>query len=82
MKYNLLLQRNLTFIDIFTVYSEKDPTSMIKNLYTKERKEKQDSDFQYPIIVKITRGSKQAAKPIEQTTKDKEVLDANDYVLP
>ena len=30
----------------------------------------------------MTRGSKQVAKPIEHTTKDKEVLDADDYVLP
>ena len=30
----------------------------------------------------MTRGSKQAAKKTEQTTKDKEVLDADEYVLP
>ena len=55
---------------------------MIKNLKAKERKGKQDLDFQYPKVVKITSGSKQDAKPIEQTTKDEEVLDVNDYVLP
>ena len=30
----------------------------------------------------MTRGSKQAAKQTEQNTKDKEVLDADAYVLP
>ncbi|GMP25427.1 hypothetical protein CsSME_00002301 [Camellia sinensis var. sinensis] len=56
---------------------------MIKNLKAKERKEKQQHPvFQYPKVAKVTRASKQAAKQIEQTTKDKEVLDADAYVLP
>ena len=56
---------------------------MIKNLKAKEMKEKQhDPEFQYPKVAKVTRGSKQAAKQTEQTTKDKEVLDADAYVLP
>ncbi|GMP34034.1 hypothetical protein CsSME_00007084 [Camellia sinensis var. sinensis] len=62
---------------------KKDPTSMIKNLKAKERKEKQhDLEFQYPKVAKVTRASKQAAKQVEQSTKDKEVLDADAYVLP
>ncbi|THG18817.1 hypothetical protein TEA_001206 [Camellia sinensis var. sinensis] len=57
---------------------KKDPTSMIKNLKAKERKEKQhDLEFQYLKVAKVTRGSKQAAKQTEQTIKDKEVLDAD-----
>ncbi|GMP43217.1 hypothetical protein CsSME_00012666 [Camellia sinensis var. sinensis] len=62
---------------------KKDPTSMIKNLKAKERKEKQhDPEFQYPKVAKVTRASKQAAKQVEQSTKDKEVLDADAYILP
>ncbi|GMP91290.1 hypothetical protein CsSME_00042052 [Camellia sinensis var. sinensis] len=65
------------------LYVKKDPTSMIKNLKAKERKEKQhDPEFQYPKVAKVTRASKQAAKQVEQSTKDKEVLDADAYVLP
>ncbi|CAL5424354.1 unnamed protein product [Camellia sinensis] len=65
------------------LYVKKDPTSMIKNLKAKERKEKQhDLEFQYPKVAKVTRASKQAAKQVEQSTKDKEVLDADAYVLP
>ena len=56
---------------------------MIKNLKAKERKEKQhDPEFQYPEVAKVTRASKQAAKQAEQSMKDKEVLDANVYILP
>ena len=56
---------------------------MIKNLKAKERKEKQQHPvFQYPQVVKMTRASKQAAKQTEQTTKDKEVLDVDVYILP
>ncbi|XP_028119301.1 glutamic acid-rich protein-like [Camellia sinensis] len=56
---------------------------MIKNLKAKERKEKQhDPEFQYPKVAKVTRASKQAGKQVEQSTKDKEVLDADAYVLP
>ncbi|CAL5349800.1 unnamed protein product [Camellia sinensis] len=52
-----------------------------KKLY--ERKEKQhDPEFQYPKVAKVTRASKQAAKQVERSTKDKEVLDADAYVLP
>ncbi|CAL5388783.1 unnamed protein product [Camellia sinensis] len=65
------------------LYVKKDPTSMIKNLKAKERKEKKhDPEFQYPKVAKVTRASKQAAKQVEQSTKDKEVLDADAYVLP
>ncbi|CAL5347900.1 unnamed protein product [Camellia sinensis] len=65
------------------LFVKKDPTSMIKNLKAKERKEKQhDPEFQYPKVAKVTRASKQAAKQVEQSTKDKEVLDADAYVLP
>ncbi|CAL5323055.1 unnamed protein product [Camellia sinensis] len=60
------------------LYVKKDPTPMIKNLKAKERKEKQhDPEFQYPKVAKVTRASKQAAKQVEQSTKDKEVLDAD-----
>ncbi|THG02821.1 hypothetical protein TEA_014142 [Camellia sinensis var. sinensis] len=65
------------------LYVKKDPTSMIKNLKAKERKEKQhDPEFQYPKVTKVTRASKQAAKQVEQSTKDKKVLDADAYILP
>ncbi|XP_028070645.1 uncharacterized protein LOC114273079 [Camellia sinensis] len=79
--------QQLREISLFLLFSlstvKKDPTSMIKNLKAKERKEKQhDPEFQYPKVAKVTRASKQAAKQVKQSTKDKEVLDADAYVLP
>ncbi|CAL5438179.1 unnamed protein product [Camellia sinensis] len=65
------------------LYVKKDPTSMIKNLKAKERKETQhDPEFQYPKVAKVTRASKKAAKQVEQSTKDEEVIDADEYILP
>ncbi|CAL5351050.1 unnamed protein product [Camellia sinensis] len=53
-----------------------------KKFKGKRKEGKHDPEFQYPKVAKVTRASKKAAKQVEQSTKDKEVLDADAYVLP